>query len=85
MWKIIVANQKDNDFLETLSDSVLDQIIDNFKEVRETFDKITSSVYCSSGIFEVTSYDMTNDSLSIHYHVDNDEQKIRITAIMLER
>jgi len=84
MWKIIIANESDSDFLKTLSDKILDQIIDNFKEVIVTFDKITSSVYCSSGIFEVTEYDMTNDSLSIHYHVDNDEEIIRITTIMLE-
>lgn len=84
MWKIIIANEKDSDFLKTLSDKIIDQIVDNFKEVRETFDKITSSVYCSSGIFEVTTYDLTSDNMSIHYHVDNDEEIIRIITIMLE-
>jgi len=73
VWKIIVANQSDDDFLKTLSDESVKEIIDHFKEVASVFGSLRSSAYCSSGIFPVTTYDATSESLSIHYHVDNDE------------
>ena len=84
MWKIIVANMSDYDFLSKLDDENIKEILTCFEEVACTFSKISSSVFCTSAIFPVTSYDATNGKLSIHYHVDNDEEVIRITSVELE-
>lgn len=48
------------------------------------FSNLRSSVHCTSGIFLVASYNTTNEKLSIHYHIDNDEEVIRITTVELE-
>jgi hypothetical protein len=84
MWKIIVANKSDDDFLNNLSDTAYEEIVNNFVEVIKVFDNLHSSVYCSSGILPVGSYNATDEKLSVHYHVDNDEEMIRITSVELE-
>lgn len=84
MWKIIVANQSDDDFLNTLSDESTKEIVEHFIEVSEVFGNLRSSVYCTSGIFPVGTYNSTTEKLSIHYHVDNDEEIIRVTTVELE-
>lgn len=84
MWKIIVATKEDDDFLNNLSDDSVQEIISHFVEVIAIFGKLRSSVYCTSGIFPVGTYNTPNKKLSIHYHVDNDEEVIRITKVDLE-
>jgi len=84
MWKIIVANQSDNDFLIELPSESFTEVVNHFTEIIKVFSDLHSSVFCTSAIFLVKSYDVTNEKLSIHYHVDNDEEAIRITAIDLE-
>ncbi len=81
MWKIIVANESDDDFLNDLNNTTLEEIITHFKEVINVFSNLHSSVYCTSGIFPVESYDATNEKLSIRYHVDNDEEAMRIITV----
>ena len=84
MWSITVANTLDYDFLSKLDDENIEEILVCFKEVACTLSKIRSSVLCTSAILPVTSYKATNKKLSIHYHVDNDEEVIRITSVELE-
>jgi len=84
MWKIIVANESDNDFLDNLNNTTIEEIITHFREVIDVFSNLHSSVYCTSGIFPVGSYNATNQKLFIHYHIDNDEEVIRITTVNLE-
>ena len=84
MWKITVANASDDDFLSKLGEENIEEIRVGFKEVACTLSKIRSSVLCTGAILSVTSYKATNKKLSIHYHVDNDEEVIRITSIELE-
>ena len=84
MWKIIVANTSDDDFLNKLDAESIEEILTCFKEVARTLGQIRSSVFCTSAILPVTSYKATNKNLSIHYHVDNDDEVIRITSIELE-
>ena len=84
MWKIIVANESDDDFLNNLSSDSTQEIIDHFVEVSTVFSKLNSSACCTSGIFPVRTYNATNEKLSIHYHVDNYEEVIRITSVELE-
>ena len=84
MWRIIVANKQDNDFLFELSEKSSDEVIKNFKEIIEVFSNLRSSVFCTSAIFLVESYNATNQKLFIHYHIDSDEEAIRITTVNLE-
>lgn len=84
MWKIIVANTSDNDFLIELSIEPFNEVVNHFNKIIKIFSELRSSVYCTSAIFPVESYNTTNKKLSIHYHVDNDEEAIRITKIELE-
>ncbi len=84
MWKIIVGNMANYDFLSNLNNENIEEILACFKDVARTFSKISSSVFCTSAIFPVTSYKATDKKLSIHYHVDNDEEMIRITSVELE-
>jgi len=85
MWKLIVANQSDNDFILELPDEPFDEVTKYFKQEIIILSKLSSSsVYCTSAIFPVESYDVTNEKLSIHYHVDSNDEAIRITKIELE-
>lgn len=84
MWKINIRKESDNDFLIELPFDPFNEVVNHFKQVIETFSKIHSSVYCTSGIFLVKSYNIKNKKLSIHYHVDNDEELIRVTSVELE-
>jgi hypothetical protein len=84
MWKIIVANKSDNDFLIELPSEPFTEVINHFNKIIKAFSDLDSSVFCTSAIFLVGSYNVTNEKLSIHYHVDTDEEAIRITTIDLE-
>ncbi len=66
MWKIIVANESDNDFLDNLNNTTIEEIVTHFKQVIDVFSNLRSSVHCTSGIFLVASYNTTNEKLSIH-------------------
>jgi len=88
MWKIIIADSSDNDFLIGLSTTPFNEVVNHFNKIISLFSKLQSSVFCTSAIFLVESYNTTNEKLLIHYHVDNDEdndeEAIRITKIELE-
>lgn len=84
MWKIIIADSLDNDFLIELPTVPFNEVVNHFNKIISVFSKLQSSAFCTSAIFSVESYNTTNEKLSIHYHVDNDEEAIRITKIELE-
>lgn len=84
MWKLIVGKNSDNDFILELPDEPFDEVTKYFNEIISVFSKLQSSAFCTSAIFLVKSYNTTNQKLSIHYHIDNDEEAIRITKIELE-
>jgi len=84
LWKIIIVNKSDDDFLDKLPKKPSQEIQQQFDEVIRIFSNLRFSVYCTSAIFPVESYNTTNQKLSIHYHVDNDEEAIRIIKIELE-
>ncbi len=55
MWKNIVAEQSNDDFLNDLSSETFQEIVDHFEEVIRVFGNLHSSVYCTSEIFSVGS------------------------------
>ena len=56
MWKIIVAKESDDGFLDNLNNKAKEEIVTHFKQVIDVFSNLHSSVYCTSGIFPVGSY-----------------------------
>ncbi len=83
LWKVIIANDTDDDFIRNVNAEAGKELVDHFKEVSEVFDSLNGSVMCTSAIYDIKSYDVQNKKLSIHYHIDNNEEVIRITSFDL--
>ncbi len=83
MWEIDFAKEDDRLFIRTLGDASINELAEYFLTVTTVFDQLNNSVLCTSVIYTVQTYKLTNQNLYIHYHIDNDEQKIRITSYEL--
>ncbi len=83
MWGIIVVNQKDNDLLFELPKESFEEVISYFTDMRNKFSKFDKTVFCSSGIHQIESYDKDGQRLSIHYHIDNEDKIFKITKAEL--
>lgn len=81
MWKIDFANNDDQLLIKNSGSAVIDELEKYFKEIIDAFDKLNRSVMCSSVIYPIESKTVEKQNLSIHYHIDSDEQIIRITRI----
>lgn len=84
MWKIIIVNELDDDFLDTLNVEAIREILDHFEGVIDVFSKLDRSVHCSNVIFPVETYTTTDEKLFIQYHIDSDDELIRVVKIDLE-
>jgi len=81
LWNIDFANDDDHLLIKNSGHAVIDELAEYFAEIIETFDKLRSSVMCTSVIYQIKADTVQKQNLSIHYHIDNDEQRIRITLI----
>ena len=81
MWKLDFAKTEDLLFIKQLDQTVRDEITQYFSRIVDTFGSLNRSVMCNSIIYSVESYNVKNQNLFINYHVDSDEEFIRITSI----
>ena len=81
MWKIQFAKDEDSLFIRQLSNVAFSELIQYFRTVTETFDTLNGSVMCTSVIYEIKSYSISNQNLFINYHIDSDDKVIRITSL----
>lgn len=67
--------------MKNLDEPIVDEIIHHFSIITQTFDKLNSSVMCTSVIYPVKSYHVSKQNLFVNYHIDSDEKIIRVTSI----
>ena len=75
-WKVQFVRKSDFFIISRLDYDTLNELNKYFDSVTDVFDKINNSVYCSSIIYHVPEH-----NISINYHIDNEDEIIRITSI----
>jgi hypothetical protein len=81
LWKIDFAKEEDNLFIKKSGSQIHSELNKYFKNITETFDSLNSSVMCTSVIYDIKTHTISNQNVSINYHIDSDDKVIRITSI----
>jgi hypothetical protein len=76
-WKVDIKDEKTRDFLKSSSSEISNEVGTHFLQLANILSRSGGSKLCTSGVYPVKNY--TDGLLEIHYHIDNNEEEIRIT------